>query len=90
MNTMENINTNINIDEAVEQAMEVVSATPKVNLKKIGVGALVASAIGAAGYGIYRFVKSKKAERAEKTDNSVDNIEVLKRDFLDEEEFEEE
>ena len=88
MNTMETIN-NIEVNEVVEQAMEVVSATPKISWKKFGVGALVVGAVGAAGYGIYRFVSSKKNKGEEQACESVDNVEIAKRDFLDEESEEE-
>lgn len=86
---MNEIMENINIDETVEQAMEVVSATPKISWKKFGIGALVVSAVGAAGYGIYRFVNSKKTKEQEKTNEVIDNVEVAKHDFLDEESEEE-
>ena len=86
--TMETMN-NINIDEAVDAAMEVVSATPKISWKKFGVGAVIVGAIGAAGYGIYRHVTSKKTKEQEQTEEAVDNVEIAKRDFLDQESEEE-
>lgn len=84
METMENIIMN---EEVIEQAMEVVSATPKVSWKAFGKGALVVSAIGAAGYGIYKavdFLKNKKAAKEEPT-MTIDNTKIVDGEYVDEE-----
>ena len=80
---------NINIEETVDQAMEVITETTKVNWKKFGVGALVVGAVAAAGYGIYRFATSKKAKEEAEPEYLIDNVEVAKNDFLEEESEEE-
>lgn len=84
METMENIVMN---EEVIEQAMEVVSATPKVSWKAFGKGAVVVGAVGALGYGIYKavdFLKSKKAAKEEPT-MSIDNTNVVDGEFVEEE-----
>ena len=74
---------NTTINEAIEQAVEVV-ATPNFNWKKWGIGMAAVGTVCAIGYGIYRHFNPKSEEAP-----TTDNVEVAKRDFLDEE-FEEE
>jgi len=85
---METMNNN-QINEAVEQAIEVAAATPKISWKKFGIGAVVVSAVGAVGYGIYYLATSKKKKEEQAPDTGIDNVEIAKRDFLDEESEEE-
>lgn len=85
---METIN-NTQINEAIiEEAAEVIAATPKISWKKFGIGAVAVGAICAVGYGAYRFFHKKKDEE-QATEADFDNLEVAKRDFLDEETEEE-
>ena len=86
---MENTN-NTMINEVVEQAVEVAAATPKISWKKFGIGAVVVSAVGAVGYGIYHWATSKKNKEEQEPDTGIDNVEIAKRDFLDEKSEEEE
>lgn len=86
---MENTINNIQIDEAIEQAAEVISATPKISWKKFGIGAVAVGAVCAIGYGAYRIFNRKKNGEEQATEADFDNLEVVKRDFLDEESEEE-
>lgn len=86
---METIN-NTQINEAIiEEAAEIISATPKISWKKFGIGAVVVGAVCAAGYGVYRIFNKKNEDEQQATEADFDNLEVVKRDFLEEETEEE-
>lgn len=71
-------------EEVVDDVMEVVAEAPEVDWGKIGFGALALCAIAALGYKGYRIWKDKKTkEQKVYTDTVVDNVEVAKHDFLD-------
>jgi len=73
------------IDKIVE-ATPVVTK-PKMNWRKVGVGAAVVGAVGALAAGVYYVIKkfTKDDEQAE----AVDNVKVAQHDFVEEEETEE-
>lgn len=83
---MEN-NENIINEETVEEVVEVAESASGKKWAKYGLGAAV---ICAAGYGAYKLYKRHAAKKAASNETAVDNIEVLKRDFLEPEESEEE
>lgn len=75
------------IEEIVEQAAEIVAAPKrKVNLKKVGIGAAVAAIVVGVAVSVPKLLKKHKACKEQKKieQGGVDNIKVVKQDFLDE------
>lgn len=70
----------------IEEAAEVVTANSGIDFGKIGVGVLVVGAVSALGYKIYKTIKAKKDKNEQEAIDGevIDNVEVAKRDFLDE------
>ena len=74
-------------EQAMEQAVEI-AATPRVSWSKFGIGILKA---GAAIGGVVLVIKGVKyvvskineKKQGEETDTAVDNVEVAKHDFLE-------
>lgn len=78
---------NIITEETVDGVVEVAEVTSGKKWAKYGIGVAV---ICAAGYGCYKLYKSHAAKKAKDNEDPVDIVEVLKHDFLEADETNEE